>query len=487
MPRKATGELRALADGWEARITIEGTNRTSYVLAFPKNKRAQADARRAAMADFAARLRRAKRTDKTHDLLLMAAAARRDDEWVAIVTAVDELCGGNTQADNDAPTWVDFAGEWTSGKLNERFPDHVPVKDATRDEGIIRNHIEPVIGALRLDLFSLTHADQIMARLPRTLESSTRRHVAQVLSRVCNLAVYPGRHIKASPIPKGWLPKVKFSKAKDFPYPSEDATLMRATESRVPLVRRLLWGFLAREGCRVSEATGLRWGDVDLAHGLVNLDENKTDDPRRWAMGPDVVRALKAWRERYHEGADGNDHVFSERSVPIADVAGLADVFRADLKAAGVERRSLYEGSSTRLRVRVHDLRALFVTHALANGRTETWVMDRTGHRSSQMIQRYRRSARQWEEASLGTLVPLDRAISELASEAPPAEETGPGNGQETAGHDGGPASRPVSEDAFPDDLAGAEFSGKQARFSNLPVAGSIPAGHAREIRRSSA
>jgi len=81
---------------------------------------------------------------------------------------------------------------------------------------------------------------------------------------------------------------------------------------------------------------------------------------------------------------------------------------RAELHHDGVNRRKL----------RVHDLRATFVTLSLANGRTETWVADRTGHRSSQMINRYRRAARSAAELGLGGLVPLDVAIPELSGKS---------------------------------------------------------------------
>ena len=60
----------------------------------------------------------------------------------------------------------------------------------------------------------------------------------------------------------------------------------------------------------------------------------------------------------------------------------LADELREDLKAAGVTREALFERSEVRRPMRVHDLRATFVTVSLANGKTETWVFDRTGHRS---------------------------------------------------------------------------------------------------------
>jgi hypothetical protein len=59
----------------------------------------------------------------------------------------------------------------------------------------------------------------------------------------------------------------------------------------------------------------------------------------------------------------------------------------------------------------IKDLRASFVTVALANGKTETWVTDRTGHKSSEMVARYRRKARAAAELDLGTYKPLDELL----------------------------------------------------------------------------
>jgi hypothetical protein len=92
----------------------------------------------------------------------------------------------------------------------------------------------------------------------------------------------------------------------------------------------------------------------------------------------------------------------------------LADELRRDLRRAGVTRSTLFERSDVGCPIRVHDLRATFVTVSLANGRTETWVADRTGHRSSVMTNRYRRAARTWAELAMGPLAPLEEAIPEL-------------------------------------------------------------------------
>lgn len=75
------------------------------------------------------------------------------------------------------------------------------------------------------------------------------------------------------------------------------------------------------------------------------------------------------------------------------------------------EARFRSEDSDERQQVRAHDTRSTFITGALANGRSETWVADRTGHRSSVMIQRYRRAVRTFAELGLGELASLAQAI----------------------------------------------------------------------------
>jgi hypothetical protein len=50
----------------------------------------------------------------------------------------------------------------------------------------------------------------------------------------------------------------------------------------------------------------------------------------------------------------------------------------------------------------------------LALGRSEAWITDRTGHRSSQMIYTYKRAARTHAELGLGSFVSLHEAVPEL-------------------------------------------------------------------------
>jgi integrase len=112
---------------------------------------------------------------------------------------------------------------------------------------------------------------------------------------------------------------------------------------------------------REGEAMSLIWSALDLERGVVTLDENKTDDPRAWALGTAVVRALQAWKKQ-HLKAHPDAKIFVDDTGEGLEGKPAAELLRADLPAAGVLRAELYIRSATRLPVRVHDLRATFVT-----------------------------------------------------------------------------------------------------------------------------
>ncbi|MBK9258238.1 MAG: tyrosine-type recombinase/integrase [Polyangiaceae bacterium] len=199
-------------------------------------------------------------------------------------------------------------------------------------------------------------------------------------------------------------------------YPDEDAKLVAS--DAVPLEYRVFYGFLHREGPRVNEAARLTWSDFDLDRGSVVLDVNKTNDPRAWALSPGVARALRAWRMLLADhgiSTKDADFVFVDLDGERVNINHTAARYREHLVAAGIDRSVLFERTDTRQQIRAHDTRATFVTVSLANGKSEAWVQDRTGHKSSLMINRYRRAARTASELHLGDFTPLDAAIPELA------------------------------------------------------------------------
>jgi integrase len=352
--------------------------------------------------------------------LLQKAAEREGRVLDATVQAIERVSKGEARARPTGETTIRQIGEqWTSGELTPRYPGHVKVKKTAGDDArLFERYVYPLIGALPVASFTLDHADRVMAEVPSDLASATRRHVAQVLHKLIGYAVFPLRLLPASPFAKGWLPCIEKTKAKSYLYPDEDRRLLACRA--VPLAVRMLYGFLAREGMRSwSEAAKLEWSDLDLTRGVLTLDTNKTDDPRAWALRPDVCRALVKWRAMRPDSS----LVFGSEVIE----RHPAERFRERLCIAGIDRPQLFEQNAERLRICIHDLRATFITIALANGRTEAWISDRTGHKSSLMIHRYKRPARTVEETQLGDLAPLDLAIPELAApDGPPPSSTPP-------------------------------------------------------------
>ena len=402
-----------------------------------------ADAKRETeLRDLAAQLVEAATDPKRAEAILRDAAKADAAELATLKKLVAELASGDSRAKPRVQLGITFrelAEDWVSGRLHQKYPDHVKLKSsADKDEGRF-DFLFKTIGDVRLEAFALEDAERAMAKLDANLSSSTRRHYAQLISKVLRYAVYPCRVIERSPLPAGFLPKVKAMKATAYLYPSEDAQLLAHT--KIPLERRAFYGFLAREGMRRGEALALTWADLDFERGAVRLDANKTDDPRAWALSPGVAEALKALKP---EGAAATARVFAS----LGDGQRHADKFRDDLEAAKVSRPELTERSEKRRPIRVHDLRVTFVTLSLAAGKTESWVADRTGHQSSIMINKYRRAARSAAELRLGELLPLDRALPELARKkdaAPPK-----------AGSKGGPRPGPTQRPARRNSVRGS-------------------------------
>lgn len=376
---------------------------------------AELRSRRDLLISVADRLRDAGRLDVAKDLLKKV-GVREGKALEAVMKAIDAVCIGATARKRSADeiTFKDFAKQWTSGRLHDEFPDHVKLKKTADDDvSRLEKYVYPIIGDLPLSIVGLDQAERVLQAVPTNKSAATRRHVAQLVRRVLQLAVYPARLIPENPLPRGFLPSVGGGKAKGLLYPDEDRQLLGCR--RIPLVWRMFWGVLTREGMRRDEAVGLDWVHIDLVRGMVRLDINKTDDPRSWPLSPDVHEALKRWLARRGK-VKPTDPVFADMAGTRLKVDHAADVLRSHLVKAGVERDELLRSTAHRQALRAHDLRATFVTVSLAAGRSEAWISDRTGHRSSQMIHRYYRQARSFAELGLGSLAPMHETIPEFVA-----------------------------------------------------------------------
>jgi integrase len=419
--KQASGNAFEARGKWYTRTPIGSGQRPCSAMPWCTEETAARERARV-VAVLALELRRASTdVELVRRIVDKAAAAPTPAELDHVRTLVGRIASGQSKPlarPVAGSTFGDVAKAWTSGDLAKRHPDHVRAKRSARDDAQrLRDHVLPLVAGVAMSAFTLDHAEQVMQSLDPSLAPATRRAVAQVMNRVVNLAIYPLKLVAANPLPRGWMPRIPkgAQRKQEVPHPDE---LDRFVGSEAaPLLVRLFVGFVAREGMRHEEAEGLTWADVDLDRKIVRLDENKTDEARSWALRPDTARALAHWFELSGKPA---------RTSPIFTANGRtlsirADVYREHLAAAGVTRTELHEGSTVTKPTGLHALRALFVTESLARGVSESWVTDRTGHRSSQMVAVYKRRARSWGEANLAPLGPLDVVLgwASSTSEAP--------------------------------------------------------------------
>lgn len=318
---------------------------------------------------------------------------------------------------HSGPTFRQHATEWFDGTLNKRYPDHVKRKVSARDDAArLKRYVFPIIGDEPMAAFEGTNGvdliERAIAALPSDLTPGSRRQVIQAMHRVVALAVYPCRLLTANPLPPGFVPNRSGTRAKSFLRPHEEAKLL-ACET-IPKQLRLCFGVLSREGLRVSEALNLEWRHLDLEIGVIRLDRNKTDEPRVWALSPDVAEALRRWKRYLGRKVTPGRKVLVDANGKKIDRYEAARELRACLREAGVDREELFEQTKERIAFRAHDLRGTFVTIKLALGKSEAWITDRTGHTTSAMIYRYKRAARTAADLQLGDFVPLHEAIPEL-------------------------------------------------------------------------
>lgn len=323
--------------------------------------------------------------------------------------AVEAILKGAVRAGAGRDITVrEWGDRYVSGELARTHPDHVRAKDYGDDASRLRLYVYPHVGDVPVNAFTVAHANVVMSKLPE-MSKANRRHVAQVIGRLMHLAVWPGQLIQASPLPRLWIPKIpKKGPAKAVLWPREEAKLLGHKET--PLLFRILMGVLDREGMRLAELLDGEWWQWNLVEGGFTATKTKTEDPRFWVVRPDVARTMRRLKKLLRPKSD------SER--PFAGIdqichrTKIARYLRDALKAAGVTRPELFDDTDHTAKLRAHDMRALFVTVSIAEGRTETWIRDRTAHKSTTMIDRYRRAARQWAELKLGSLGDLDQTLT---------------------------------------------------------------------------
>jgi len=181
-----------------------------------KNLRNRFEELRTLMATM---LRKAGRLDIARTYLDAAANASDTKALEQVLRNVDLVCQGRGP-NAKMPTIRELGESWTRGDLARDYPDHVRVKKSVgHDISRLENYVYPVVGDIRIDTFTLDHVRIVMRGITEGRAVATRRQVAQLLHRICKMAVFPLQLIATNPLPSGFLPKIGPGKAKGWVYP----------------------------------------------------------------------------------------------------------------------------------------------------------------------------------------------------------------------------------------------------------------------------
>ncbi len=255
-----------------------------------------------------------------------------------------------------------------------------------RYEELVRLHVIPDIGSSTIASLTPQRLQRLYTVKLQELSPTTVNHLHAVIHKALSSAVKWGvasRNVADFVDPPRAAPRAVTTLTSD----EARALLTAAAGSRL----EALYVLAVTTGMRQGEILGLRWRDVDLDHGMVqirgsmqalkgvglHIAEPKTAGSRRHVMlSQRPIEALRRHRvgqaaERLRIGAnwEDNDLVFAnEVGRPIAAGNLLRRSFEPLLKRAGLPR------------IRFHDLRHTSATLLLGQGVHPKIVSEMLGH-----------------------------------------------------------------------------------------------------------
>ena len=280
------------------------------------------------------------------------------------------------------PTLAHWLDKWLSQHSRRLAP-----RTVERYRSDITNHLKPSLGRVRLDRLTPLAIESMYARLQdEGLSSTSTKHVHSVLRASLREALRLGI-IGHDVMSRVRAPKTASPRVNPLTLQEVEIVLAQA-ESEGP--QRLARTMLAlRWGPRQGEALGLRWSDIDLTTGRVQIRQavqrvrgkglvvttpKSRAGERSFVLDPTTIAALQAWRKKQREQRiaatrwDQDDLVFTTAYGGYIDPRNDSRAWTATLKAAAVRH------------VRLHDARHTAATLLLHAGVGPRTVMEVLGH-----------------------------------------------------------------------------------------------------------
>lgn len=300
-------------------------------------------------------------------------------------------------------TLAEYLDEW----LEKDAKPNTKPRTFERYEELVRVHIKPAIGAVRLDKLTPQHAVTLLAnKHEEGLSARTCLHIYRALHRALEVAVQwgvTGRNVCDAVRP----PRVDEKEPTGLSQAQVESLLEAAKAYQREDQQdygRLYPLFLAaiHTGMRQGELLALRWEDVDLGQGIALVRQalerpgrkpvfgtTKNRKVRAVPLSPEVIEALRKLKvdqeiERAFHGEDYEDYglVFCQPNGRPLDGHSLTRwhlkrlIDEVNRKAAEAKN----EAAKLPKSLRFHDLRHTFVSRALQAGANPRAVSEIAGH-----------------------------------------------------------------------------------------------------------
>lgn len=283
------------------------------------------------------------------------------------------------------------------GELLDRWITHAraDLSPTTRHgyEKSIRLYLKPALGKVKLAKLTTAQLDRLYRTLlasggedGRPLSPATVRQAHAVMRRALVAAERWGwvaRNVAALAEP----PSVQRAPT-DAPALAQIATLHAAADPDLGLLILLAIG----TGMRRGELCGLSWADVDLPGGSVlvrysaveighqvTVKTPKSGRARRVPIGPHLVAALKARHTEQAETALAFGAKLELSAYVLSQAPDGSVPLHPNLASDRFRRLTRSHG----MKIRLHDLRHAFATHALGQGASIPDVAAVLGHAQS--------------------------------------------------------------------------------------------------------
>ena len=283
-------------------------------------------------------------------------------------------------------------GEWLDIWIRD-YQSHTTGRTVETYKHVIRRRFKPIFGDVKLQDLSPIHVRRMVnAMQAEGLAASTIRHACGVLSSAMNCAVNEAKLIRENPVRGVKRPKKAKREFCVIDRPQIPRFVELASQDK-NCAGALV--FLLQTGMRCGEMRGLRWEDVDLERGRIDVRRQlyspshakcefrppKNDEVRELVITPETVALLKAHRKAQLEQRLCRDD-WRETDI-------TRDLVFRSRRGDYLTNRSVYMavkkiGAALGLPdLRPHDLRHSYAVAALRSGVDVKTVQHNLGHKSA--------------------------------------------------------------------------------------------------------